>query len=224
MEDNRKIAVEMTADEKDAFERFQRDEARKAESARAKKMREDYTALVDSQIESIMPTLIDVSGSLAAAKKKAFDEFAAAIELKQEIFKIRKGEELDVASHTFTNTKSTMRITLGRYQLDNYRDTAEEGIAIVKEYISGLARDEESKALVKMVLKLLAKDAKGTLKASRIIQLRRLADETGSERFIEGVKIIEEAYDPVASKTYVKAEVKGKNGEWVNIPLGMTES
>ena len=39
-----------------------------------------------------------------------------------------------------------------------------------------------------------------------------------------GLRIIEEAYAPVASKTYVKAEIKGENGEWKNIPLGMTES
>ena len=71
---------------------------------------------------------------------------------------------------------------------------------------------------------LLAKDAKGTLKASRIIQLRRLADESGNARFIEGVKIIEEPYSPMPSKTFVKAEVKGENGEWKSVPLGMTES
>lgn len=45
-----------------------------------------------------------------------------------------------------------------------------------------------------MVLRLLARDAKGTLKASRIVQLRKVAMETGDDRFIEGVRIIEEAY------------------------------
>ena len=224
MEDNRTNTVQMTDKELEAFKAYQAAEARKVEEEKAKKLREDYTALVDEQIEALMPELTRVSGDIAAAKKRAYDEFKAVISLKEEIFRLKKSKELDVKSHTFTNSAGTMRITLGAYQIDNYRDTAEEGIEIVKEYISGLARDPESEALVKMVLKLLSKDAKGTLKASRIIQLHRLAEETGNARFLEGVRIIEEAYDPVASKTYVKAEVRGENGEWKNVPLGMTES
>ena len=80
------------------------------------------------------------------------------------------------------------------------------------------------KALVKMVLRLLARDAKGTLKASRVVQLRKIAEETGSERFMEGVQIIEEAYQPAISKQFIRAEVKNENGAWVCIPLGMTEA
>ena len=68
------------------------------------------------------------------------------------------------------------------YVTDGYRDTVEDGIAIVKEYIESLAKDEKTKALVSMVLRLLARDAKGTLKASRIVQLRKVAMETGDER------------------------------------------
>lgn len=224
MEENKTEMVEMTAAERAELEAFRAAKAREEAAEKAKRMRADYTALVDSEIERIMPELVKVSSEIASAKKQAYDNFKAIIALKEEMFRLRNGKELDIQSHTFTNSSSTMRITLGAYQIDNYRDTAEEGIAIVKEYISGLAKDEESQSLVKMVLQLLSKDKKGTLKASRIIQLRRLADETGNERFIEGVKIIEEAYDPIPSKTFVKAEVKGENGEWVNVPLGMTES
>lgn len=224
MENQKIVSVEMTEEQRRQFEAFQAAEARKRAEEKARQMREVYTEMVDKEIAELMPELVKVSGDIAAAKKKAYDNFKAIIELKEEIFRLRKNEDLDVKSHTFTTTKGDMRITLGAYTIDNYLDTAEEGIAIVKDYISSLAKDAESQALVDMVLKLLAKDAKGTLKASRIIQLRRLADKSGNERFIEGVKIIEEAYAPVPSKTYVKAEVKGENGEWKAIPLGMTES
>ena len=80
------------------------------------------------------------------------------------------------------------------YVTDGYRDTVEDGIAIVKEYIAGLANDDKTQALVNMVFRLLARDAKGTLKASRIVQLRKVAQDTGDERFLEGVRIIEESY------------------------------
>lgn len=219
-----KMTVEMTSAERDLFKQWQAEQARKEAAEKAQNMRATYVELVDKEIESIMPELIKVSGDIAAIKKKTYENFKAIIAMKEEMYRLRTDEKLLVQSHTFTNTKGNMRVTLGAYQVDYYKDTAEEGIAIVKGYISSLAKDEDSKALVDMVLKLLAKDAKGTLKASRILQLRRLADKIGDERFVEGVKIIEDAYDPQPSKTYIKAEVKDDKGAWKNIPLGMTES
>ncbi|MEO3299100.1 DUF3164 family protein, partial [Parabacteroides distasonis] len=113
---------------------------------------------------------------------------------------------------------------VGYYETDGYRDTVEDGIAIVKEYIEGLADNKKTKALVKMVLRLLARNAQGTLKASRIVQLRKIAEESEDERFMEGVQIIEEAYQPAISKQFIRAEVKNDNGAWIAIPLGMTEA
>lgn len=219
-----KMTVEMTSAERDLFKQWQAEQARKEAAEKAQNMRATYVELVDKEIESIMPELVKVSGDIAAIKKKTYENFKAIIAMKEEMYRLRTDEKLLLQSHTFTNTKGNMRVTLGAYQVDYYKDTAEEGIAIVKGYISSLAKDEDSKALVDMVLKLLAKNAKGTLKASRILQLRRLADKIGDERFVEGVKIIEDAYDPQPSKTYIKAEVKDDKGAWKNIPLGMTES
>ena len=41
----------------------------------------------------------------------------------------------------------------------------------------------------------------------------------------KGVKIIEEAYQPIKSRTFLKAYVKNEQtGAWDQIPLGMTEA
>ena len=225
MEEIKQTTVTMTEAEMAQFRAFQ--EAQKAEEAKnaAKQMREDYREMVDDAIESMMPGLRTMSECLTNHKKKVFEEFSAILEMKAEMFKMEKGEDLNNQSHTFTNSKGTMRIVLGNYVTDGYLDTADEGIAKVQNYIQSLASDEKSQALVKMVMKLLAKDAKGTLKASRIIQLRRMAEESGSAEFIEGVKIIEEAYQPQTSRTYLKAYIKDeKTNAWVQLPLGMTEA
>lgn len=225
MEENSKtISVPMTEEQMKAFEEFKAKQEREAQAFKAKQMRETYSTLVDEQISAAIPKLIGLSGEIKAIKKAIYDDFSAILEMKADMFKLKQGKDMDVKSHTFTNSKGDMRIILGCYMLDNYLDTAEDGVAIVKEYISSLAKDAESQALVGMVLKLLAKDAKGTLKAQRIIQLRKIADDSGNERFIEGVRIIEEAYNPIPSKTFVQAQVKNEQGAWENIPLGMTES
>ena len=225
MEEIKQTTVTMTEAEMAQFRAFQ--EAKKAEEAKnaAKQMRDDYREMVDDAIESMMPGLRTMSECLTNHKRKVFEEFSTILEMKAEMFKMEKGEDLNNQSHTFTHSKGTMRIVLGNYVTDGYLDTADEGIAKVQNYIQSLASDEKSQALVKMVMKLLAKDAKGTLKASRIIQLRRMAEESGSAEFIEGVKIIEEAYQPIKSRTFLKAYVKNEQtGAWDQIPLGMTEA
>lgn len=226
MEEIRQTTVTMTDAEMAEFKAFQ--EAKKAEEAKnaAKQMREDYREMVDDAIESMMPGLRTMSECLTNHKKKVFEEFSAILEMKAEMFKMEKGSELDNQSHTFTNSKGNMRIVLGHYVTDNYLDTVDEGIAKVQEYIVSLASDPKSQALVDMVMKLLSKDTKtNTLKASKIIQLRRMAEKSGSAEFIEGVRIIEEAYQPLTSRTFLKAYVKDeKTNAWVQLPLGMTEA
>lgn len=217
--------VLMTDEQKAQYEAFLQQQKVEQAKAQAKKMREDYKEMVDDAIESMMPALVAVSDNLANYKRRVFEEFSAILQMKAEMFKMEKGSELDNQSHTFTNSRGDMRIVLGTYVTDGYLDTADEGIAKVQQYIQSLASDEKSQALVSMVMRLLAKDAKGTLKASRIIQLRRMAQESGSADFIEGVQIIEEAYQPQVSRTFLKAYVKDKDtGAWEQIPLGMTEA
>lgn len=220
-EENRQTVV-MTAEEKAEFEAFQQAKAKKAAEEKAKADREMYKQMVDEEIERSIPVLLGISEEIKESKQKVLDNFKTILEMKSDLFRTKVRD--DQRSHTFTNSRGDQRITLGVYVTDGYRDTVEDGIAIVKEYIEGLASDEKTKALVKMVLRLLARDAKGTLKASRVVQLRKIAEETGSERFMEGVQIIEESYQPAISKKFIRAEVKNENGAWVCIPLGMTEA
>ena len=217
--------VLMTDEQKAQYEAFLAQQQAEQAKAQAKQMREDYREMVDDAIESMMPKLKAVSRDLENYKRTVFEEFSTILEMKAEMFKMEKGSEIDNQSHTFTNSKGNMRIVLGHYVTDNYLDTVDEGIAKVQEYITSLASDPKSQALVNMVMKLLSKDAKGTLKASRIIQLRKMAEESGAPEFIEGVKIIEEAYQPIKSRTFLRAFVKNEQtGAWDHIPLGMTEA
>ncbi len=213
-------AVQMTAEEAAQFAAFKEAQAKKAAEEKKRKDREAYADIVDEAIELAMPELTNISDVLTHTKQTVINTFQTALEMKAELF----GTKDKQRSHTFMNSEGTKRIRLGFYCLDNYRDTVNEGIAMVKEYISSLAKDKESQALVDAILDLLSKDKEGNLKASRVLQLRQMAQNSGNERFLEGVKIIEESYQPTMSKQFVRAEIKGENGEWKAVPLGMTES
>lgn len=222
MSEETKVTVEMTAEQKAQFDAFQKAEERRAAEAKARADREMYKLMVDEEIERSIPVLHTISEQIKQSKQQVLDNFKTILELKASLFSTKVRD--DQRSHTFTNSDGSKRITLGVYVTDGYRDTVEDGIAIVKEYIDSLAKDEETKALVRMVLRLLSRDAKGTIKASRIVQLRKVAEETGDSRFLEGVRIIEESYQPEVSKQFIRAEQRDHNGMWKSIPLGMTES
>ena len=211
--------VEMTAEERQEFEAYKLAKEKKTAEAKRKSDREAYTALVDETIAAVMPELTNISETIAQKKTAAAEAFRGALEMKAELFGVKDDQQ----SHTFTNSEGTMRITIGHYMLDNYRDTVNEGIAMVKMYIESQARDDASRALVKAILRLLSRDEAGNLKASRVLQLQKMAEETGDERFIEGVRIIQESYQPTPSKDYIRAAVRDKSGAWVAIPLSMTD-
>jgi hypothetical protein len=212
--------VTMTPEERAEFEAFKADKEKKIAQQRAKDDREAYKNLVDEQINAAFPLLLEVSEYLKLRKANCMASFKGALDMKADIFGVKDEQR----SHTFTNSEGTKRVMLGKYVIDAYRDTVEDGIAIIKEVIGSLAKDEESKILVNAVLKLLSRDQQGNLKASRVLQLRKMADELNNDRFAEGVRIIEEAHQPAESKQFIRAEYRNENGSWINVPLGMTEA
>ncbi len=211
----------MTAEEMAEFEAFRKAQAEKRAKEERKQNLETYNKMVDEQVEMTIPELWSLSEQLATVKDAVFGNFKALLDMKSDVMKMTKDGQ---RSHTFTSSDGTKRIELGCYNLDNYKDTVNDGIALIKSYISGLAKDEETQSLVEMVLKLLSKDQKGNLKASRVLQLRALADKSGNAQFKEGVEIIMDAYDPIPSKQFVRAWIKGEQGEWLSIPLSITDA
>ena len=215
-----KKQVSMSAEELAQFEAFKKQQEKEAAAKRRKENREAYAQLVDEEIDAALPELKDLSQQIAAVKSTVYGNFAEVLKMKAEVMGLTQDGQ---KSHTFTNSKGDKRITLGVNTVDGYRDTVEDGITMVKQYIQSLAIDENSRALVKTVLRLLSRDQQGNIKASRVLQLRRMAEETGNDQFIEGVRIIEESYQPATTKQYIRAEYKDEKGIWRNVPLSVTD-
>jgi hypothetical protein len=219
---NRKMkeTVEMTAEERAEFEAFKAEREKRLAAEQRKQQRADYAQMVDDEIAAAIPQLIELSAAIKTVKDTVYGNFESILSMKSEVLGLTKEDQ---CTHQFTNSDSDMRITLGVNAIDGYRDTVEDGITMVKQYIESLAKDEETKALVKAVLRLLARDNGGNIKASRVLQLRKMAEDSGNDMFLEGVRIIEESYQPTVTKRFVRAQYKDKEGAWINIPLSMTD-
>lgn len=213
--------ITMTAAELKEFEAYKAAKAEQQAKEERKKNLDTYNAMIDEQVNETIPELQSVSEQLSMVKKAVFDNFQSLLDMKKDVMKITKDGQ---RSHTFTNSDGNFRIILGYHVLDNYKDTVQDGIDMVKEYITSLAESDETKSLVDMVLKLLSKDQKGNLKASRVLQLRQIAEKVKNKKFTEGVEIIMNSYAPTPSKKFIQAFAKNDKDEWEVIPLSLTDA
>lgn len=179
--------------------------------------REAYKDLVDLTVESCVDKLQRLSTEMMRIKQEVFEEFATVVAMKNELFRVKGGRQSD----TFTTSAGSLRLTLGNRMNEGWDDTVEAGIDIVKEYLATLAKDENSANLVETVMGLMAKDRKGALKASKVLELERLAVKSKNERFLEGINIIKAAYRPVPTCQFIQVEVKDEKGSMTSLPLSL---
>lgn len=212
--------VKMTASEARAFEAWQADQRLEAQKRKREEELETYRDLVDEQLDHWVVRFRSLTDDMRSTKAEVLDSFLMVIQMKRDLFGL---PEEGQRSHMFTNREATKRIIIGANATDGYLDTVDEGIDMVREYITGLATDDNARTLVDMVLRLLAKDSRGNLKASRVVQLRKIAEEIGAEQFLEGVKLIEDSYQPAMSSTYIRVEEKDQYNNWIAVPLNITD-
>ncbi|WP_053404973.1 DUF3164 family protein [Persicobacter sp. CCB-QB2] len=189
----------------------------KEQKAAIQEERVIYKDTVKEQVGHTIDGLQDLSEVLSRAKAEVFNAFSALISLKKDLFGYKEGQQ----SHTFTDDLGRS-IEIGYRTIDGWDDTQEAGIAKVNQFIESLATNEETAKLVKMIQNLLKKDAKGNLKASRVLELKQLAEEHDNPVFSEGVEILVESYKPVRSAYFVEARMKNQLGKSVTIPLSIT--
>ncbi len=214
----------MTAEE---LELFNEAKAAKAKKDAAEKKAEEiktYKSMVDEAVNATVIEARTLNEQITNLKEGILGRFKAIIDMKEDLFKDKKNMAREGRfTDTFTNSESSVRVTLGYCTKDAYDDTYTAGVDMVHEYIESLASDDKSRQLADMVNTLLAERSKsGQLKAQNVLRLEQMANESGDEKFIEGMKIIRDAYKPEKTRIFIRVEVKGENNEWKNISLNMT--
>ncbi len=189
----------------------------RAESQKRQESIDAYKQMVDEFCADTFTRMKKVSEILRAEKERVFAAAELLIEQKEKLYKTKQ----DRHSNQFTTADSRVTVALGYRTNDGWDDTVNEGIAKVKEYLQTLTATKEGAEAVDIVLKLLAKDKKGNLKASSMIQLEQHAAKSGNSLFIEGVQIIRDAYRPVDSCQFISVSYKDENGVKHTLPLSL---
>ena len=231
MDNKERTMVEMTPEEKARFEAFKAEQVRKAKLDAKRIARMQLQQLVDEEMGDAVSALMGCSDTLKTAKSKIFADFDTIMKLRREINEDDNPDSNEQFSFTFTSSDGLQRLRIGYNMNDNYLMQVEDGIKKVREYLQSLAKDEASGRLVDAVMSLLSRDQKGNLKASRVLKLSKMAEDSGNETFKEGMAIIRDAYRPTPGKTYIRCQVKTtkkaedgtESQEWTDVGLSMAE-
>ena len=99
------------------FREFQKKKAAAAAEQKRRDDREAYAQLVDETIAECIPQLQQLSQTLSTGKRSVLDTFKKVLDMKAAVIPTKRDCQF---SHTFTNSDSTMRITIGQNMLDAY--------------------------------------------------------------------------------------------------------
>lgn len=179
--------------------------------------REAYKELVAETLPKLFQGLLDVSNLISKVKTDVFKDVNNILALKQKAYGIKDGQQ----SHTFT-AEDGKGLTVGYRVTDGWDDTVHAGIAKINDFIASLAKDEDTAKLVKAVNNLLKKDAKGNLKANRVVELQQMADDFNSPVFNDAIAIIVQAYKPVKSCYFIEASYTDATGKKMSMPLSFS--
>ena len=190
-----------------------------AKRAKAKETKKaEYKNLIPEVLPDVFAKLHELSDFISQVKSEVYKDLKALVELKFDAYDVKSDQQ----SHTFSDHNCS--ITIGYNVNAGYDDTVYMGVAKVREFIKSQVKDEATAKLVNQINRLLKINKDGNLDPKRIMELRQMANEFNDVNFIEGVQIIEDAYQPKRSSWFIKASYKNNAGIEVNLPLSVASA
>jgi predicted RND superfamily exporter protein len=177
--------------------------------------RKTWKEMAAEQADTFGDDLFEISETLITAKAKTFSFFSDILKLKIELF---GGSEQK--SHTISGKK--YKIQLGRNTIDGHDDTMQSGIEKCEKFLESLIKSEANKEIIIILKGLLKSDRDKKMDSKRILELTKFANELNNPEFLDGVKIIQDAYERSMTSYFVKLESKNEQGAWANIPLSFS--
>ena len=190
----------------------------RAEKQKRQENIDAYKQSVDEFVRNTFERMKGVSEMMRREKDSVFTAADTLISLKDELYDTKT----DRHSNSFTSSDGMVSITLGKRTNDAWDDTVNVGIKKVNDFFkSKMEQNEELAALTDMVMALLARDKKGNLKASRVLQLQEVARKSGFSELVAAAEIIKQAYKPVESVEFISVTYKDEKGVKRTLPLSL---
>lgn len=186
-----------------------------AEQAAEREKKSTYKTIVDSTVSDVIGKLQQAANLLADAKTEAYKQLTALLDTKKEVYEVKETQK----THTFTTQDGAYRIIIGCKSVTRWDGTESAGVEKVKQYITSLAKDDNSAHLTELVMNLLNPDKAGNLNPNRVMQLVKLKEKITDKLFTEGVDIISAAYAPVDSAQFIEAYERQPDGQYKNVEL-----
>lgn len=207
-----KPVSEMTTKELEEFLKAKKkDEAAKREREKAK-----YEKDRDASIEHVMEAAREASLALNRLKDivtvimdeqhRKLDEYGA----------LRKNSK---GGFTVSNTDGTARVTRRIDSDPKWDERAEKGVALIREFLADTVKKRDKK-LFEILLSFLERNKKGDLEYAKVLTLMQHRDKYSDERWLEGLRLLEESYSLIRKGFAYYFEVKEKEGDkWQKVEL-----
>lgn len=194
---------------------------KKAEKKAKMQLQSDYEALKEVQVRETFTALQKLSGQLEKEKADVFAQFGSLMKMKQELHGLTPEQLEDQQSHTFTTVDGQVSIIIGANTIDKWSDDISTGIIKINTWLDKLIFDETSKQMVGIIRDLLKPNKDGVLKANRVLELSKHANQIGDKDLIEAVDFIRDCYRPSKTSTYVKAKYidENKQVQWLALSM-----
>lgn len=203
-------------------EQLEQEEKAKREQHLAEK--EVYENLKEESVTELFAFLLGLSQSIKDGKTKVFAACDPLLAMKKELYGLSDDDLSKQQSHTFTNKENSKSVIIGYNVIDGWdEDLTTAAKARIDQWLTSKV-NKDNEMFVSMVRDILNATGDGKLKASRVMELSNKAKEFGDTELTNAISMLEKAYKPVKSSTYVKAKFKDENNQWKWVELSMSQA
>lgn len=195
----------------------------KEQQTKHQQEKEVYEGLKEDSVTDLFRFLFRLSNLIKSGKAKVFNTCEPLLALKKELYGLTDADLSKQQSHTFTNRANTQSVIIGYNMTDGWDDDlTTAATARIDKWLTSKV-NKENEMFVSMVRDLLnATSGEGKLKASRVLELAAKAKEFGDRELIAALDVMQQAYRPAKSSTYVKAKYKDDKKVWRWVELSMS--
>ena len=190
--------------------------AKEAQKLQAEK--EAYEKNRDQVVTNIFTTANALFRELGEFKQYCHIEMENQAVKLSEYGKIRGNSK---GGFTVTNSDDTMRITRRRDTEPAWDERSVKAVELIKDFLSDTIKKRDIK-LYEILIGFLAKNSKGDLEYSSVMNLYSHEDKFDDPRWKEGLRLIKESFSNHFKGFGYEFKSRGEDGKWENIILNFS--